>query len=314
MPAGIGAPIQGTASSRVEARQRARSPQAAPGQPGDGAPRNAPAERPAVASQRGRFRGASWAAAWVDPRRCCVDLACYGRRQPGWSATYATVDELPRDAVVALNGTFFSLVHNEPVGILVYDDGRRTFTPHIKKWLGREHRKVASLDRSFLAVLADGSAVVSTSGGRSAEAVRTALERARGCRVRCLVGGGGPLVGAGRSLVIPARLRAAGFDAQSGVRERERCRRTGVGLTRDGRILLLTAGLSGPGVSGAGLTLSDFAALAIEQHAREALFLDCGSSTAMRLDTGWERGGRAVPTWLVVRRRHRAQPSKEPAS
>ena len=262
------------------------------------APSSRPERRLAFRSSRGRWRGASWGAVWVDPRQAHVDLLVFGRRGDAWTPAYATVEQLPSSWTAAINGTFFSLRHCEPVGILVYDNGRRTWTPRVKRWYGAVERPVAKLDRGYLAVLDDGTACIGSSSGRTAPEQSAIVARERGQRVRCLLGGGGPLVSHGRVAVSAASLARAGFDERSGLRESEPLRRCGVGLTVDGRILLLTCGLEG-----GGLSLRDFATLFVRQGARQAIFLDCGSSTAMRQDSGWATGGRPVPVWLVAGRR-----------
>lgn len=257
-----------------------------------------PAQRgPALRWVRGRERGISWALAIIDPRRADVEVLTFGRRGADWTSAYAAVSDLPRDCVAAVNGTFFSLRYCEPVGILVHDRGRATWNPRVKRVYGAQERLVVTLRRRYLALLEDGAVCIGNSEGRSAEAVRAAIERRTGARVRGLVGGGGLLVSQGRVAVGPRSLAGEGFDARSGLREEASCRRTGVGITADGNLLMLTCGLEG-----GGLSLASFARLFVRLGAREAIFLDCGSSTAMRLGDGWQSGGRPVPVWLAVRR------------
>lgn len=294
--------LAATPASLSSPATSAASPVAAASAPvvANGAASTTPAAPPApvpITSSRGRISGASWAAVLVDPRHAWVDLAVFGRDGDGWTTDYATVDALPPACAAAINGTFFSLRYREPVGILVHEQGRAEWNPRVKRWYGNEERKVVRLSRAYLAVLDDGTPRIGSSEGRLAGQVRAAIERESGRRVRCLMGGCGPLVSDGRSVVSAERLAQAGFDGLSGLREGEPCRRSGVGVTADGRLLLLTCGLEG-----GGLSLEAFARLFIEKGAREAIFVDCGSSTAMRQPDGWARGGRPVPVWLVVRR------------
>lgn len=288
-------PSTAVSAAPVSAASPAKAPSAAP------VASVAPvAAAPAVAfrSSRGRIAGVSWAAVSVDPRRAWVDVAVFGRGEKGWNADYAAVDALPDSCQVAINGTFFSIRDREPVGILVYDQGQAEWNPRVKRWYGDEEREVVRLSRCYLAILDDGTPRIGNSEGRLVGEVRAVLERDTGRHVRCLMGGCGPLVSEGRSAVQAERLARAGFDGLSGLREGEPCRRSGVGVTTDGRLLLLTCGLEG-----GGLSLDAFARLFIEKGAQEAIFLDCGSSTAMRQQDGWGRGGRPVPVWLVARRR-----------
>lgn len=256
---------------------------------------------PALETRRGRFEQASWAAAWIDPKQCSIDLAVYGRKDGWWTEHYATVEQLPRDIDVALNGTFFSLVDHEPVGVLVYKAGQEEFSPRGSKTFEDGHRPVVDLQRRYVAVLDDGQVVLGNSLGDRVDTLRHRIEENRAHRVQCLLGGAGPLVGDGKVCVSPAALRAAGFDTRSGLREDQPCRRTALGLTQDGRLLCLAVGLEG-----GGLSLRRLGALCLQLHAREAFFLDSGSSSGIRLGRSWQACGRSVPTWLVVRRKAHA--------
>ena len=256
------------------------------------------ATQAAITVLRGSESGTCWAAASIDPRRCVIDLAVSGRERDHWTASFATVDALARQWSVAVNGTFFSMRYNEPVGILVYDGGRSAWNPRVKRWYGAHQRSVVELRRAFLAVLDDGTLRVGCSEGATAEAVSRRVARDTGRAVHLLVGGGGRLVAGGRRVLSAESLAREGFDALSGLRPEAPARRTGLGVTADGRLLLVTCGLEG-----GGLSLAAFADLFVRLGAREAIFLDCGSSTGMRLPGVWSRGGRPVPTWVVARER-----------
>ena len=236
---------------------------------------------------RGTFAGCAYAAVRVDARLEQVDLFTSGRTDRGWSGNYVTLEELPADCRVALNGTFFSLKWHEPAGPLIYAQGKKRWTPGFRRLYGEREKPVAGLSRAYLAVYADGRARIGHSQGRSAAQLAEP-------GLTCLLGGGGQLVLDGKAAQV---LASEGFDERSGLRPEAAVPRTGVGLDAQGRLWLVTAGLEG-----GGLCIADFASLMLQLGCRQAMFLDCGSSTAMRVDQ-WQRGaGRALPTWLVVRK------------
>ncbi|MBS2040577.1 phosphodiester glycosidase family protein [bacterium] len=209
-----------------------------------------------------------------------------GRAAQGWGAGYVTLENLPKDCSIALNGTFFSLKYCQPAGPLIYEQGRKRWTPTFKRPYAGVGRPVSELNRAFLAVYSDGRVKIGHSQGRSAEQL---AERG----LTCLLGGGGQLLQDGRPAL---QLPLEGFDQLSGLRPEQAVPRTGLGLDSQGQVWLVAAGLEG-----GGLSLSDFASLLQKLGARQAMFLDCGSSTAMRVGD-WQRGqGRPLPTWLVVR-------------
>ena len=236
--------------------------------------------------QSGTFGGCSYSAIRVDPRLQQVDLVTSGRTDSGWSGNYLGLEQLPKDCQIALNGTFFSLKWHEPAGPLIYDQGRKRWTPRFKRLYGSSEKSVCSLSRAYLAVYADGRVRLDHSGGRSADQL---AEKG----MNCLLGGGGQLLKDGRPALM---LDQEGFDELSGLRAEQPAPRSGLGLDAQGRLWLVAAGLEG-----GGLSLQDFAALLAQLGARQAMFLDCGSSTAMRVGS-WQKGaGRPLPTWLVVR-------------
>ena len=106
-----------------------------------------------------------------------------------------------------------------------------------------------------------------------------------------LLGGGGWLVQGGRRNLTDATLAAEGFDDRSGLRPEARVARTGLGIDPSGNLLLVTADSQ---------SLFDFAELLVSLKARDAIFLDCGSSTAMRIGDKQTGGHRPLPAWLVV--------------
>ncbi|MBN9420111.1 MAG: phosphodiester glycosidase family protein [Candidatus Eremiobacteraeota bacterium] len=230
----------------------------------------------------GQYKGCSYSAVQVDPRLQQVDLVTSGREGSGWSDRYLPLEEVPKDCQVALNGTFFSLKYHEPAAPLIYGHGGKRWTPRFKRLYAGKEKSVASLSRAYLAVYEDGRVRIDHSGGRSADQL---AEKG----LTCLLGGGGQL--------LPSlRLAEEGFDELSGLRPDQAVPRTGVGIDGKGQLWLATAGLEG-----GGLTIPDFAGLFSKLGCRQAMFLDCGSSTAMRVGS-WQRGaGRALPTWLVVR-------------
>ncbi|MFN8612081.1 MAG: phosphodiester glycosidase family protein [Vulcanimicrobiota bacterium] len=237
--------------------------------------------------QHGQFHGCSYTAVRVDPRSRQIDLVTSGRTARGWGSRYLPLEKIPADCSVALNGTFFSLKYCQPAGPLIYDQGRKRWTPNFKRAYNGQDKPVSGLNRAFLAVFKDGRVKIGHSQGRSAEQL---VEPG----LACLLGGGGQLLEEGR---VALQLAQEGFDERSGLRPEAAVPRTGVGLDGQGQLWLVTAGLEG----GAGLSLTDFAQLLRKLGARQAMFLDCGSSTAMRVGP-WQRSqGRALPTWLVVR-------------
>lgn len=236
--------------------------------------------------EHGTFRGSSYSAVKVDPRSRQVDLLTAGRTAQGWGNAYLALEQLPKDCSIAINGTFFSLKYCEPAGPLIYNQGRKLWTPRFKRPYGGVERPVAGLNRAYLAVYRDGRLKIAHSQGRSAEQL---AER----DLTCLLGGGGQLLRDGQ---LALQLNQEGFDERSGLRPEQAVPRTGLGLDAAGQLWLVTAGLEG-----GGLSIPDFAALLQKLGARQAMFLDCGSSTAMRVGD-WQRGqGRPLPTWLVVR-------------
>lgn len=235
----------------------------------------------------GRHKDSAYRCLSVDPRKYSVDLLCFGRQGQKWTSNFRTQEQLPGDCLAALNGTFFSLRWSEPAAPLVYDGGSSTWTPHFKREYADGERAVKTLDRCYLAVFGDGRVVMGNSRGQTAEALRSQLHP------RMLLGGGGWLVQSGRPTLSPATLRAEGFDERSGLRPESRVARTGLGIDPSGNLLLVTADSE---------SLYDFADLLVGLHAREAIFLDCGSSTAMRIGQRQTGGHRPLPTWLVVRR------------
>lgn len=241
--------------------------------------------------EQGQFRGSDYAAVKLDPHLFRIDILTFGRSGRGWSERYGTLQDLPREWPVALNGTFFSLRTHQPAAVLVYDRGRQRWTPdYTRDYQGRP-RAVVSLDRWFLAVSPSGDVVLDHSRGQNCDKVCRRL----GWDPECLMGGGGLLVDGGRNVLSPSTLAQAGFDEQSGLRQDSPLPRTAVGW--DGHKLLW--------VTARALTLGDMADLLVHLGSSRALFLDCGSSTAMRVGS-WEVGqGRALPTWLVARRRQK---------
>ncbi|MBX3170235.1 MAG: phosphodiester glycosidase family protein [Candidatus Eremiobacteraeota bacterium] len=234
----------------------------------------------------GHYQGCPYSAVQVDPRLQQVDLVTSGRTSAGWSQNYLALEQLPKDCRVALNGTFFSLKWHEPAGPLIYAQGQKRWTPRFKRLYADGEKPVAALSRAYLAVYADGRARIDHSRGRSADQL---AEKG----LTCLLGGGGQLLQDGKPALM---LDQEGFDERSGLRPEQPVARTGVGLDARGRLWLVTAGLEG-----GGLSLPDFAGLLARLGARQAMFLDCGGSTAMRVGS-WQRGaGRPLPTWLVVR-------------
>lgn len=236
--------------------------------------------------QSGHYQGCSYSAVRVDPRLQQVDLVTSGRTASGWSDRYLDLEAVPKDCQVALNGTFFSLKWHEPAGPLIYGQGRKRWTPQFKRLYAEIEKPVAGLSRAYLAVYSDGRARIDHSRGRSAEQL---AEKG----LTCLLGGGGQLLQDGKPALM---LEQEGFDERSGLRPDQPAARTGVGLDGKGQLWLVAAGLEG-----GGLRIPDFAGLLAHLGARQAMFLDCGSSTAMRVGS-WQRGaGRPLPTWLVVR-------------
>lgn len=232
----------------------------------------------------GTFRECAYSAACVDPRR--VELFTSGRTAAGWGGDFVTVEELPEAYSVAINGTFFSFKWHEPAGPLIYAQGKKLWTPRFRRLYGGVEKPVAGLSRAYLAVYANGRARIGHSQGRTAPQLAEP-------GLSCLLGGGGQLVLDGKAAQV---LASEGFDELSGLRPEAAVPRTGVGLDGQGRLWLVTVGLEG-----GGLSIADFAELMLHLGARQAMFLDCGSSTAMRVGD-WQRGaGRPVPTWLVVR-------------
>ena len=230
---------------------------------------------------RGVFSQSAYAALLVDARKSAVDLLVYP-----WP-DYKSLDQLPKDCQAALNGTFFSLKWNEPAGILIYSNGRQRWTPKFKRLYGSSERRVASLPRWYIAVMADGRCTIGNSRGLTAGAVGREIGP-----VRVLLGGGGLLVSGGRKAISAQTLAREGFDERSGVRPSARVPRTAVGVDALHRMWWLTA---------ESLSLSETADLCLRLGCRQAIFLDCGSSTAMKVGS-WSRGqGRALPTWLVCR-------------
>ena len=236
--------------------------------------------------QNSTYKGCSYSAVRVDPRLQQVDLVTSGRNGSDWGANYLPLEQVPKDCQVALNGTFFSLKWHEPAGPLIYGQGQQRWTPRFKRLYAGAAKPVAGLSRAYLAVYADGRARIDHSGGRSADQL---AEKG----LTCLLGGGGQLLKDGRPALM---LGQEGFDELSGLRPDQPAPRTGIGLDGQGQLWLVAAGLEG-----GGLSIPDFAGLMARLGARQAMFLDCGSSTAMRVGN-WQRGaGRALPTWLVVR-------------
>lgn len=234
----------------------------------------------------GQHKGCSYSAVQIDPRVQQVDLVTSGRTPAGWSDRYLPLEQVPKDCQVALNGTFFSLKWHEPAGPLIYAQGSKRWTPRFKRIYADGERGVSSLSRAYLAVYADGRARIDHSRGRSADQL---AEKG----LTCLLGGGGQLLKEGKTALM---LDQEGFDERSGLRPDQPAPRTGLGLNSKGQLWLVAAGLEG-----GGLSIADFAGLLARLGARQAMFLDCGSSTAMRVGS-WQRGaGRPLPTWLVVR-------------
>jgi hypothetical protein len=251
--------------------------------------------------ERGAYGGTAYALARVDPRVRQFDILTFGRRGPRWTAHAQPLAAVPADCLVAMNGTFFSERFQEPLGVLVYDGGQAMWTPLAERLYrkgGRWVRQpVVDLPRWYFAVMSDGHVVTGNACGLSAGALRIMLEVANLQRVRCLMGGCGPLVDAGRSTVNSSTLKQAGFDTGSGLREAAACPRTALGITSQGDVLMVTCGLDG-----GGLSLTQMAALMLRLDAQQAVFLDCGASTAMRWGKTWSRSsGRPLPTWWVVR-------------
>ena len=240
----------------------------------------------AQAPQHGNFRGSSYTAVRVDPRSRQIDLFTAGRTASGWGNGYVALEGVPKDCSIALNGTFFSLKWHEPAGPLIYGQGQKRWTPRFKRPYDGVDKPVAGLNRCYLAVYGDGRLKIGHSQGRTADQL---AERG----LTCLLGGGGQLLDQGR---VALQLAQEGFDERSGLRPEQAVPRTGLGVDAQGQLWLVTAGLDG-----GGLSIVDFAALLQKLGARQAMFLDCGSSTAMRVGD-WQRGqGRPLPTWLVVR-------------
>ncbi len=236
--------------------------------------------------QGGSYKGCSYSAVQVDPRLQQVDLVTSGRTSSGWSDRYLPLEQVPKDCEVVLNGTFFSLKWHEPAAPLIYAQGSKRWTPTFKRLYGDEEKPVAGLSRAYLAVYQDGRARIDHSQGRSADQL---AEKG----MTCLLGGGGQLLKDGK---VALMLSQEGFDELSGLRPDQPAPRTGLGLDGQGHLWLVAAGLEG-----GGLTIPDFAGLLAWLGARQAMFLDCGSSTAMRVGD-WQHGaGRPLPTWLVVR-------------
>lgn len=233
----------------------------------------------------GQFRGSSYSAVRVDPRQQHIDLYTSGRTASGWSDRYISLSQIPKHYPVVLNGTFFSLKFNEPAGPLIYGDGKKRWTPRFKRLYGEQERAVSGLSRSYLTVSHSGRPSIGNSRGRSADQLARS-------DIRMLIGGGGRLVHKGRPAL---QLQYEGFDERSGLREYDAAQRTGLGIDKQGRLWLVAAGLEG-----GGLSLPDFAALMIQLGSREAMFLDCGGSTALRVGD-WQRDAdRPLPTWIVV--------------
>jgi hypothetical protein len=246
---------------------------------------------PAVLFSRGTWHGALYACAVVDPRRAIVDLATFGRKGDQWTSAYGSLEAIG-SCRAAINGTFFSLRWSQPAGILVYDDGRQQWTPRFKRDYDGVPREVSTLRRGYLAVLKDGRVAVGNSQGRSVTAVRLGV---RG-PIRCLVGGLGLLVEHGRRAVSGASLEDEGFDELSGLRPVALVPRSAIGIDRGGRLILAVGGVGGQGMS-----LDQMADLMVARGAHTALFLDCGSSTQMRVGDWRCDSGRALPTWIVIR-------------
>lgn len=251
---------------------------------------------PAPPFLRDVFRRSQYAAVLLDPRLYRIEVLAYGRiGEHSWGSQYRRVEELPSEWSVALNGTFFSLTFHEPAGVLIYGQRARQWTPSFVRLYDHQKRSVVSLPRWYLAVYSNGQARIGDSKGRSAKTLATALQPPP---LSCLLGGGGLLVQDGKRAISSRTLEHEGFDERSGVGPERAVPRTGVGLDGRGRLWFVTAGLGG-----GGLSLFDFADLFVQLGARQALFLDCGSSTAMRVGSWQRSGGRAVPTWLVARPR-----------
>lgn len=217
-------------------------------------------------------------------------MLAFGRTRRGWGSDYRSLQQLPREWPVALNGTFFSWTWHEPAGPLLYDRGQQLWTPRFRRPYAGRQLEVYRLARWFLAVSPTGRATLGNSRGR------TAGRLARELHPACLLGGGGPLLRAGRSCVSADDLAAAGFDERSGLQPDAAVPRSGVGIDATGQLWLVTAGLEG-----GGLSVARFARLMLHLGARDAMFLDCGSSSALRVGAWQRSGGRALPTWLVAR-------------
>lgn len=250
---------------------------------------------------RGISRGASYAVVRVNPRFRELDIVTFGRRGPRWTAHALPMSAVSSECVAVMNGTFYSVRFHEPLGVLVYDRGTKEWTPHAQRWdrpVGRwVQRPVSHLPRWYLVVFSDGHAAIGNSCGLSATTLRTLLELLYWRRVRCLMGGCGLLVSEGRGALSPRTLADAGFDGRSGLHENDACPRSAIGITAAGEILMVTCGLEGAGIS-----LKQLSDLMVDLGAQQAVFLDCGGSTAMRWDRRWSRSsGRPLPTWWVVR-------------
>lgn len=240
----------------------------------------------------GQFRQSHYHAVRLDPADYRFEVLTYGRSGTGWTSAYGALEDIPRDWPVALNGTFFSLRTCQPAGVLVYGEGRQEWSPRFSRPYDNGERPVVSLARWYAAFYRNGQVRLGNSRGRSCAQLRPTLEPPA---LECLLGGGGSLVHQGRRALA---LKQERFDERSGLRPEAAVPRTGLGLDARGQVLLLTVGLNGPG-----LPLTDFADLFLQLGARQAIFLDCGGSTALRVGT-WQRGGgRSLPTWLVARRR-----------
>lgn len=134
---------------------------------------------------------------------------------------------------VVVNGTFYNVKGDcQPLGIIICRNGEFTLTPNIVNYKGNP---VYLLNRSFFGIKKDGSAVIGRSGGKTAKELRDNKEFVE------LIGGGGPLIENGKSIVSEKILKSAGISESTHQMNRKR-QRTFIAITKSGKILIGTFG------------------------------------------------------------------------
>lgn len=193
---------------------------------------------------------------------------------------------------IALNGTFYNVENdNQPLGILISNYGKKSWDPTTKTFDGIP---VVNLNRYYFGIDKDGKPRIGKTEGKP---VKPFVEEG----FKMLIGGGGPLILNGNIIVSKESLKEARFHYSTHQIDKPR-QRTAIGIDSKGSVMMVTFGHQY--LADSGITLTDLAEFMIKGGARDAIFLDSGSSTGMYIsDDGCDQTGvpKAQPTFLVVK-------------